>query len=171
VVTPFSGQQRFLRDATKTIRRVGVRPNNLTSVETLSRTKQEPWYRSKEAGRQKLQERTTLRRQPASNDETSREAEGTSMWLGKRDPRVDEKDWNARRRELQWLKDPLEVANFVKKELGKDKGREMLQLVRMASHSMQCVVSWNHLIDYYCAKERVSEALKVYNEAGLSDAS
>ena len=73
-------------------------------------------------------------------------------------------EWNARRRELQYLKDPLEVASFVKKELGKDKATAMLQLVRMASHSMQVVVSWNHIIDYYMAKERLSEALKVYNE-------
>ena len=86
------------------------------------------------------------------------------MWLGKRDPRMPTKEWNARRRELQYLKDPLEVAGFVKKELGKDKATEMVQLVRMASHSMQVVVSWNHIIDCYMAKERVSEALKVYNE-------
>jgi pentatricopeptide repeat protein len=90
------------------------------------------------------------------------------MWLGKRDSRIPTKEWNARRRELQYLKDPLEVAGFVKQELGKDRVSEMLQLVRMASHSMQCVVSWNHIIDYYAANERVSDALRVYNEVGPS---
>lgn len=70
----------------------------------------------------------------------------------------------ARTKELQYLKDPLEVANFVKKELGKDKAKEMLQLVRMASHSMQCIVSWNHIINYHLERERISEAMKVYNE-------
>ena len=86
------------------------------------------------------------------------------MWLGKRDPRVSQSDWMARKRELQYLKDPLEVAGFVRQQLNKDKVTEVLQLVRMASHSMQCIVSWNHIIDYYLAKERISDALKVYNE-------
>jgi pentatricopeptide repeat protein len=164
IVAPFTGQQRFLRTATNNIRKVDARPTHLSSVETLSKTKSEPWHRSAQAIDQKQQERATLRRRPADNDERGKEADNSDMWWGKRDPRMPTKEWNARRRELQYLKDPLEVAGFVKKELGKDKATEMLQLVRMASHSMQVVVSWNHLVDYYMAKERVSEALKVYNE-------
>lgn len=66
--------------------------------------------------------------------------------------------------ELRHLQDPLELATFVKRELAKGKATEMLQLVRMASHSMECIVSWNHIIDHYLAKERVNDALKVYNE-------
>jgi pentatricopeptide repeat protein len=73
-------------------------------------------------------------------------------------------DWNNRKRELRHLQDPLELATFVRQELQKGKAKEMLQLVRMASHSMQCVVSWNHIIDHHLAKERVNDALKVYNE-------
>lgn len=76
-------------------------------------------------------------------------------------------DWERRKKELRHLQDPLELATFVAKELRKDKATEMLQLVRMASHSMQCVVSWNHIIDHYLAKERVNDALKVYNEVCL----
>ena len=86
--------------------------------------------------------------------------------MGKRDPSMSTSDWNRRKRELQYLKDPLDLANFVKKELAKDKSTEMLQLVRMASHSMQCIVSWNHIIDHLLAKEKVTEALKIYNEVG-----
>lgn len=84
--------------------------------------------------------------------------------LGRRDPSMPAKDFNNRRRELRHLTDPLELANFVKKELNKDKVEEMLQLVRMASHSMQCIVGWNHIIDYYLARGRVAHALKVYND-------
>jgi pentatricopeptide repeat protein len=70
--------------------------------------------------------------------------------------------------ELRHLQDPLELATFVRNELGKDRVEEMLQLTRMASHSMQCVVSWNHIIDHYLAKERVNDALKVYNDVCLA---
>jgi hypothetical protein len=80
------------------------------------------------------------------------------------DPAVSTRDWRRRRRELQYLADPLELANFVKQELTKDKEEEMLQLVRMASRSMQCVVSWNHIIGHSLRKGRVSHALKIYNE-------
>jgi pentatricopeptide repeat protein len=73
-------------------------------------------------------------------------------------------DWNRRKRELRHLQDPLELATFVSNELKKNRVEEMLQLVRMASHSMQCVVSWNHIIDHYLATERVNDAIKVYND-------
>lgn len=86
------------------------------------------------------------------------------MNLGKRDTRMSEIDWNRRKRELRYLQDPLDLAQFVKAELNKDKVVEMKQLVQMASHSMACVVSWNHIIDYYLAKEKVNDALKVYND-------
>jgi pentatricopeptide repeat protein len=62
------------------------------------------------------------------------------------------------------LADPLELARFVKQQLAKDKSTEMLQLVRMASQSMKCVVSWNHLIDHYLAKGRAAQAFKIYND-------
>lgn len=85
------------------------------------------------------------------------------MWLGKRDPQMSESEWKRRKKELQYLHDPLEVAVFVRQELAKGKHKEMLQLVRMASHSMPVVVSWNHIIDHLM-KTSVSEAMKVYNE-------
>ena len=87
------------------------------------------------------------------------------MWLGNRDPRVTQAEWDRRKRELQFLRDPLEVATFVKQELAKGKAKEMLQLVRMASHSMQAVVSWNHIIDHFMKKSMVStnEGMKLHN--------
>lgn len=89
--------------------------------------------------------------------------------LGKRDPRISEHDWNRRKRELRYLQDRLELAEFVKKELKKDKVTEMLQLVRMASHSMECIVGWNHILDHLLRKERVNEAFKVYNDVRLAN--
>lgn len=73
-------------------------------------------------------------------------------------------DWTRRKRELRHLQDPLDLAQFVRAELNKDKVEEMKQLVQMASHSMACVVSWNHIIDYHLAKSQVTPALKVYND-------
>lgn len=86
------------------------------------------------------------------------------MKLGKRDTTMSETDWNRRKRELRFLQDPLDLAQFVQAELKKEKVEEMKQLVRMASHSMLCVVSWNHIIDHYLAKSKVGDAMKVYND-------
>lgn len=117
------------------------------------------------AANQKKKERAALRQPPHA--QSTYETPNLAM-LGRRDPSMSERDWNNRKRELRHLRDPLELATFVRKELGKDRSMEMLQLVRMASHSMQCVVSWNHIIDHYLAKERVNDALKVYNDVRLS---
>ncbi|KAF1974869.1 hypothetical protein BU23DRAFT_460482 [Bimuria novae-zelandiae CBS 107.79] len=86
------------------------------------------------------------------------------MWLGKRDPRMSQSEWDRRRKELRFLHDPLEVAAFVKQELAKGRSKEMLQLVRMASHSMSVVVSWNHIIDQLMKSGNVSKSMDVYNE-------
>jgi hypothetical protein len=117
------------------------------------------------AAKQKRTEILALRQTHARTvDETPNLAK-----LGRRDPRMSESDWNRRKRELRHLQDPLDLAAFVKQELAKGRIEEMLQLVRMASHSMQCIVSWNHIIDHYLTKERVNDALKVYNDVCLVD--
>ncbi|KAI8936886.1 hypothetical protein NX059_006122 [Plenodomus lindquistii] len=125
------------------------------------RPKEDRWKRSEVAANVRRREFAALRNQPQqpAQDETPNLAR-----LGPRDPRVSETDWNRRKRELRYLQDPLELAEFVSKELRKDKVDEMLQLVIMASHSMECVVSWNHIVDYYLTKGRVNDALKVYND-------
>ena len=84
--------------------------------------------------------------------------------LGRRDPSIPSSDWNNRRKELQYLADPLELAEFVKAELKKGKSKEMLQLVRMASNSMQCIVGWNHIIDNQLKEGHVAQAVKIYND-------
>jgi hypothetical protein len=153
-------QQRLLSTTRDVVRRAETKPTDLTEVEKLSRQGEEPWKKSAFAANQKKRERAALRQPPPDKVyETPNLAK-----LGRRDPTISERDWHNRKQELRHLQDPLELATFVKSELGKGKAIEMLQLVRMASHSMQCIVSWNHIIDHYLAKERVSDALKVYND-------
>lgn len=151
-------QQRQLSYGRDIVRKTGTRPTHLTEVERLSQVGQDPWKKSAVAANQKTWERAAVR--PAAQVyDTPNLAK-----LGAPDSSMSATDWNNRKRELRHLQDPLELADFVRQELGKEKSTEMLQLVRMASHSMQCVVSWNHIIDHYLAKERVNDALKVYND-------
>lgn len=72
-------------------------------------------------------------------------------------------------KELAWYgKDPLRLANSVKKRLDKGRDAEVLDVVRLASKTMDCTVSWNHLIDHYMARGHVNQGLKVYNEVRQS---
>lgn len=156
------GQQRSIKSSTRAVGR--FQPEFRTDVDKLARSEDEPWKKSVQAVKQKERARDELKRVPASTGGSGKEMDGSSPWMGKRDPSMSTSEWDRRRKELQYLRDPLDLANFVKKELGKGKSTEMLQLVRMASHSMQCIVSWNHIIDNLMGKERVTDALKVYNE-------
>jgi pentatricopeptide repeat protein len=153
-------QRRLMSTAEDVVRKEKWAPRYQPEVEKLSRTREDPWSKSAVAANQKKKERTALKSQPPQQMyDTPNLAK-----LGRRDPAISEQDWNNRKRELRHLQDPLELATFVKSELRKGRSTEMLQLVRMASHSMACVVSWNHIIDHYLARERVNDALKVYND-------
>ncbi|KAF2852875.1 pentatricopeptide repeat protein-like protein [Plenodomus tracheiphilus IPT5] len=142
-------------------------PSHVDDPDDGPRPRQDRWKRSGVAANVKKREDAALRNSnPNSNlnlrptrDETPNLAR-----LGHRDPRIPETDWNRRKRELRYLQDPLELATFVSNELRKDRVEEMLQLVIMASHSMECVVSWNHIVDHYLTKGRVTDAIKVYND-------
>ena len=67
--------------------------------------------------------------------------------------------------EVRWLKDPVKLANPTVKLLQGDDFEKALDIVRLASKNVECAVSWNHLIDYEMSKARVSNAVKLYNEA------
>lgn len=62
------------------------------------------------------------------------------------------------------MKDPLQLADFVRKTLRKDDFENAETLVRVASKDVQCTVSWNHLIDWQLSKGRMNAAIKTYNE-------
>ena len=65
---------------------------------------------------------------------------------------------------LQYLKDPLKIAEHVQATLAKDRYDEALLLVRTASRDTKVTVSWNHLIDYLMKQQRLNAAIKLYNE-------
>ena len=68
------------------------------------------------------------------------------------------------------MRDPLKLADKVVGLLKNDGDEGYVkasQLVRRASKSMACTVSWNHLIDYAMGKRRVTVAVRNYNEVGL----
>ncbi|KAI8628665.1 hypothetical protein F5Y19DRAFT_109275 [Xylariaceae sp. FL1651] len=72
-------------------------------------------------------------------------------------------EWAARK-ELDYLKDPLHIANRVRKALDKDDFDHAALITRKASKDTKVAVSWNHLIDYQLNKGRLHTALKLYNE-------
>ncbi|KAF7865935.1 hypothetical protein EAF04_006099 [Stromatinia cepivora] len=76
------------------------------------------------------------------------------------DPRIDDKFiWK-----LKQLQDPLQLANYVRKLLSEDDFEKALLYVRSASKNVECVVSWNHLIEWQFGKGQLNPAIKTYNE-------
>ncbi|KAK6442398.1 hypothetical protein LTR95_001380 [Oleoguttula sp. CCFEE 5521] len=66
--------------------------------------------------------------------------------------------------ELRYLKDPVKLSEHVTYTLRNNQPDKALDLCRLASKTMPCVVSFNAIIDFYMRKLRVNDALKVYNE-------
>jgi hypothetical protein len=67
-------------------------------------------------------------------------------------------------KELTYLGDPLKLANHVFNLLRQDKFDDAELLVRTASKSYPCTVSWNHLINWQLSQGKVNVAVKSYNE-------
>ncbi|OTA93069.1 hypothetical protein M434DRAFT_73704 [Hypoxylon sp. CO27-5] len=76
---------------------------------------------------------------------------------------VSPREWAAQK-QLQYLKDPLHIADYVKKTLAKGDFEEAALITRKASKDTKVVVSWNHLIDYHLRHDRLHAAIKLYNE-------
>jgi pentatricopeptide repeat protein len=70
----------------------------------------------------------------------------------------------ALRKQLQYLKDPLKLAEHVRRCLREGDASGTLAIVRFASKSVQCTVSWNHLIEWHLAQGKLRAALRLYNE-------
>ena len=95
---------------------------------------------------------------------SSKEAEEENKKLGR-----------AAKEELRWLQDPLRLSERVRAVLPRNGGTKpvlaetkALALVRVASKSMDCVVAWNHIIDYYMAQGKPKLAQKTFNEVSVS---
>ena len=69
--------------------------------------------------------------------------------------------------ELRYLGDPLKLADHTVGLLKQDELQKALDIVRLASRTTTCVVSWNHIINYDMTKGKVASALKTYNEVCL----
>ncbi|KAI6092638.1 hypothetical protein F4821DRAFT_224529 [Hypoxylon rubiginosum] len=72
-------------------------------------------------------------------------------------------DWAAQK-QLQYLKDPLYIAQHVSKTLEKDNFEEAALVTRKASRNTKVIVSWNHLIDYQLRHDKLHAGIKLYNE-------
>lgn len=73
-------------------------------------------------------------------------------------------DDKALKKELEWLKDPVKLADHVHYTLRAQNIDKALNLCRLASKSMACIVAWNHVIDWHVKNKRVNTAIDIYNE-------
>ncbi len=71
------------------------------------------------------------------------------------------------RRRLKFLKDPYSIGQAVEETLNKNNYEEALSLTRLASKDHQVVVSWNHLIGHLMRNDKLSAAVKLYNEVRI----
>jgi pentatricopeptide repeat protein len=78
----------------------------------------------------------------------------------------DDESAYAIRKHLQYLRDPLKLGEFVRETLRSGDYKTCLSVVRAGSKNMQCVVSWNHIIDHLLHQGRMNEAIRIYNEVG-----
>ncbi|KAK3074348.1 hypothetical protein LTR53_003277 [Teratosphaeriaceae sp. CCFEE 6253] len=68
------------------------------------------------------------------------------------------------RKELQWLADPGKFADHVHYMLRSDRPEHALELCAAASVKMQCVVAWNHCLDWHMQQGRIEDAMDIYND-------
>lgn len=72
----------------------------------------------------------------------------------------------AMKKELQFTTDPYHIADNVVKKLQDNDLDKALLLIREASKGKQCVVSWNHCIEYQFKNNKLHAAIKLFNEVG-----
>ncbi|KAG8165997.1 hypothetical protein KVR01_004549 [Diaporthe batatas] len=75
-----------------------------------------------------------------------------------------EKAKRAMKKELQYTTDPYHIADNVLKKLKQNDFDRALLLTREASKDKQCVVSWNHCIEYQFKNNKLHAAIKLFNE-------
>ncbi|KJZ76032.1 hypothetical protein HIM_04488 [Hirsutella minnesotensis 3608] len=67
-------------------------------------------------------------------------------------------------KQLEYLRDPLHIADRVSKLLRVEEFDQALIMTRQASLHHNVVVSWNHLIDYQLRQQRLKPAIKLLND-------
>ncbi|KAF2167717.1 hypothetical protein M409DRAFT_21869 [Zasmidium cellare ATCC 36951] len=73
-------------------------------------------------------------------------------------------DDKALKKELEWLKDPVKLADHVHYTLRDKNVEKAINLCRLASKSMSCIVAWNNVIDWHVKNQKVNAAIDIYNE-------
>lgn len=68
------------------------------------------------------------------------------------------------KKHFQYLQDPLKLAEYIRRTLRNDDFETAEKVVQYASKTLQCVVSWNHLVDWQLSKGRMNGAIKTFNE-------
>lgn len=58
----------------------------------------------------------------------------------------------------------MKLGDYVRNTLREGDDKKALELVRAASRTVDCTVSWNHLLDYGLSKGMVNNTFKLYNE-------
>lgn len=106
-----------------------------------------------------------ISRVPRSENKNPKQAAFKGRSTPKREGKVNE-DGEITPRKVWSIKftDPLQLAESTLAKLRRDNFQEALELVRKNSAALECVVSWNHLIDYQCKHRRINAAIKTYNE-------
>lgn len=66
------------------------------------------------------------------------------------------------------MKDPLKVSDLVRRRLETKDENSAVSLAREASRTMNTVVSWNVIIQYYLRNGRIKRAFQAYNEVHIS---
>lgn len=75
-----------------------------------------------------------------------------------------EKLQRAVKKHLTHMDDPWKIAQHIEQTLLKDRFDEALLLTQKASKDGQVVVAWNHLIGYQLEKQRLKQAIKLFND-------
>ncbi|KAI1655078.1 hypothetical protein F4813DRAFT_368546 [Daldinia decipiens] len=72
-------------------------------------------------------------------------------------------EWVAQK-QLQYLKDPLHIQDYVRKTLARGNFDDAMLLTKKASRDTMVTVSWNHLIDYVLQQGKLHAGIRIYNE-------
>lgn len=68
-------------------------------------------------------------------------------------------------KELEYLGDPVKLAQHVDYTLRSDNPTKALDLCRLASRQkMECIVGWNHVIGWHMQAGRTNKAIEIFNE-------
>lgn len=75
----------------------------------------------------------------------------------------------ALKKEIAYLTDSVKLADHTLKLLRDEDPEKAIEIVRLAGKSRDCVVSWNHIVDYHMSLGKVNTSIKMYNEVCIVD--